>query len=1265
MSAEMLSTTFCQSEYSGVAEDLLAPVGQTINDWLTESGFRARLEQDPIVIRLNGEELMEAQYGHVLREGDVLELQQFPRGLETAVLVLKWVYYTAVAVSAIQTLTAPEPGVPEAADVKEGSPTYTLSARGNRYRPDRKGPVLYGTLRIVPDFDQPPFSTFDANNDQTLHMLFRITQGQAEVDINSIKFEDTPLANFSGVQTEVLLPGEPSTLFPEDVIESNEVSNIELTDSFTSAYVVNDVGTKANILSFDITSPGISKQDKQTGALSSYRVSFEFEAQELDDDDQPVGSWFVLDEETDGDVTLGFKSLRGSSRDPLRRTFAFLVEPGRYQVRMRRITPKDDSQYVQDTVTWMAVKAQLYNDDDSSICTRLAIKVRASEQIGNRALSDMSVIASRRLDTWDSENGWSAAPEQTNSIAWALADLCRASYAGNRSDLHYDLTKLEALDAQLTPMEHYFHGYFDSEGTTVWDALVKVGTIGRITPIDRAGFYTFVRDEFQSQAKQAFTMRNIIRGSFSIEHAGVLEETADSVLVRIQDEDNDYKKREILCALPDSSALNPREIELFGCTNATRAKELGMFLAASNRYRRKMTPFETGLEGRIPFYGAKIAISHFLLGAEGVPQVSGDIVRFDGQDKLVLSEKVAGRGYSNPHIIMIDLDGEPMPAYPVTILDDYQVQVDGSPDWSQIKIEPGYKNPMFVLGDGQEYITESKVIRIERQGDAIAVESFVDDPRVYLYGDDVEPPPDLVIPGPQTAAPILRELEAFLGGTVEAPVVTLSWSTENADRTDIQISDDGGQTWEPLGNGFTRDTRYVDRPEPGEYVYRVAPVNLFRGEWKSITVDTGDTEFAVPAPPTNLAVREPFTGPKLKLQWESDSQRHYIEVRTGANGTSQGTLRYFETIEGEQWDFAGSLAQENSVGRDFRVRVFAVGENGKTSDTAAEIDVSNPAPAQLNNLAVTPLLGQAMIKFTWPTDADIEGISVWQGAATGFSVGEATLVLDRSRDPVLSVPVDEDETAFIRVAAVDAWGNQGLNVSGEFEVTGKAVDLSAIMEELDLLEEALGELDEDLVDAKEDLSGLSGKFPIEGTDISEGAVSTENLAANAVTAEKVEALAITTAKLAALAVSADKIAAEAVSADKIAANAVTAEKIQALAITAGKIAANAVSADKIDVATLSAITANLGTVTAGTMKTTSGTGNRVEISSSGSYPIWIGSGSKTAANGVFYMDSSGDVYFKGELNVKSSATGERLEIDGSQVRVYDSNNTLRVRMGVW
>jgi uncharacterized coiled-coil protein SlyX len=120
-------------------------------------------------------------------------------------------------------------------------------------------------------------------------------------------------------------------------------------------------------------------------------------------------------------------------------------------------------------------------------------------------------------------------------------------------------------------------------------------------------------------------------------------------------------------------------------------------------------------------------------------------------------------------------------------------------------------------------------------------------------------------------------------------------------------------------------------------------------------------------------------------------------------------------------------------------------------------------------------------------------------------------------------------------------------------------------------------------------------------------------------------------------ISTDKIAANAVTADKIAANTITASEIAAGTITATEIATDAITADKINVSDLSAISATLGTVTAGTFKTAE-SGYRVEISDTGDFPIWYGTGTKTAENGLFYVDAEGEVYINAIIVARAGST---------------------------
>jgi hypothetical protein len=155
--------------------------------------------------------------------------------------------------------------------------------------------------------------------------------------------------------------------------------------------------------------------------------------------------------------------------------------------------------------------------------------------------------------------------------------------------------------------------------------------------------------------------------------------------------------------------------------------------------------------------------------------------------------------------------------------------------------------------------------------------------------------------------------------------------------------------------------------------------------------------------------------------------------------------------------------------------------------------------------------------------------------------------------------------------------------------------------------------------------------------INAGAVTADTIATNAITAIKITTDAITSDKIQANAITSAKILAGEITAGKLAADSIVASNIQAGQITGVKIAADAVDADKINVTTLSAITANMGTVTAGTFKTAD-SGYRVEVSDTGGFPIWYGTGTKTAGNALFYVDTSGAVYINAVVVAQAGST---------------------------
>lgn len=102
----------------------------------------------------------------------------------------------------------------------------------------------------------------------------------------------------------------------------------------------------------------------------------------------------------------------------------------------------------------------------------------------------------------------------------------------------------------------------------------------------------------------------------------------------------------------------------------------------------------------------------------------------------------------------------------------------------------------------------------------------------------------------------------------------------------------------------------------------------------------------------------------------------------------------------------------------------------------------------------------------------------------------------------------------------------------------------------------------------------------------------------------------------------------------IATGTITGNLIQANAITSDLINANAVTANKISVTDLSAISANMGTLTSGNILTDAAPNYRVELSSFGNFPIWYGNADKTAANGLFYVQTDGNVFIKAIIDAQ-------------------------------
>lgn len=163
---------------------------------------------------------------------------------------------------------------------------------------------------------------------------------------------------------------------------------------------------------------------------------------------------------------------------------------------------------------------------------------------------------------------------------------------------------------------------------------------------------------------------------------------------------------------------------------------------------------------------------------------------------------------------------------------------------------------------------------------------------------------------------------------------------------------------------------------------------------------------------------------------------------------------------------------------------------------------------------------------------------------------------------------------------------------------------------------------------------------IVGTKIADDTITTGKLVANAITGDKIAANAVTTDKIKAGSVTATQIATDAVTADKIKTGSVTSDKVVAGAITGDKIAGNTISGDKIQAGAIDTNKLKAGAVDADKIKAGSISGDKLNVNSLSSISAKIGT-------------------------LRTATTGARTEIRDNLIEVYDENNRLRVRVGVW
>lgn len=908
--------------------------------------------------------------------------------------------------------TPNQPSNRTAADLAAPSPTYDLSAQGNVSRLGDPIPVQYGTLKTFPNYAAEPYAEY-AGNEQYLYQLLCITQGYADID--AIFIGDTPISSFPEVTYEVVQPGGSVTLFPDDVHTSSDVTGQEVLTT-QGPFVANPAGSQTNALAVDIVLPRGLFFANDEGGMDARSITFTVEAQAINNSGAAIGVWQAL-----GSHTLTF-----ATNTAQRVSYRYPVALGRYQVRVTRNSGKDTSSRVGNDLNWTALRAYFPGSRQYGDITLLAMRMRATNSLSSTSSRKINVIATRKLPIWNG-SAWSA-PQRTQSIAWAAADMCRAKYGAGYTDNRIDLAQLLALDTTFAARGDKFNALFDNS-VTFWEALQTCLIAGRTKPFRQSGNVHFVRDQPRTLPVCMFNMLNTVKGSFSVNYIMPTDDTADAVEVEYFDEtiwNWDY----VTCKLPDSTASTPAKVKLFGVTSRNQAWREGMYLAARNKWRRTHATIGSEAEGFIPSFGDLTAIQH------DRPQwgQGGEILGWDSATRTVtLSEPLTWAESGNHYFAFQYRDGSVSDAYLATQGTAQNQAVLDVPLTFVPDIGLDRERTRYAFGIANKMYMRMLVSAIRpRDGNHSELDLEIEDDRIHAA--DATGSAGSTSPGSNLPVVITRPSvgEITVNLSADATEVNVSWPpSPGAEKYAVELSYDDGASWTRKGEPVSSQLTFAVMP--GAIKIRVAALGLTQGDW---AVWSGDIySNIVPLPNVQgFTLVQPFVGRSLKVKWSATAGADYYAI--DVYDTASMTKR--RSVSSQALDYEYTYEDARADGGPWRsvtLQIKAKNSAGASSMSFASLIASNPQISVPGGVFATASAASVVVGATKPADTDFAGMLIYGSTVSGFTPGSGNLMYDGPEASRILAPLAAGVQMYFRVAFYDTFGVDNLNLSTEVSAT--------------------------------------------------------------------------------------------------------------------------------------------------------------------------------------------------------------------------------------
>jgi hypothetical protein len=953
-----------------------------------------------------------------------------------------------------------------ALNAAQASPTYNINSTGNQARLWQVEPEGFGRMRVVPDFVAQTYVEY-SNNQQYGYFVYGI--GRGEYKVESLQFGETvfwrdgEILTSSGyyqdgdsLAVELVQPGNPVTLFPDNVFTNQEISGQTLFAPNDAEYsgaigphTTNPPGTKTNRVLIDYVFPqGLCRYNDQ-GNMQTYSVSIRFRYRPVDDFGNPIGQWQTAFTKTHTDATL----------TSLRFTQPVDLPEGRYDWDGVRTSNTPGDSRTRDTVVWQGMRALLPGEITYKQSV-IAVKVRASNALSQAASTKFSCITTRKLPIYDTATKTWSALTPTRSWAAAICAILKEEWGGNLQDYHLDLDTIWNIDEQLAAQGWHFDAFIDGP-YTIWQLIIEACQAVAVIPRLLGGVISFVRDIPDRPARYVFHPRNIVRNTFNLKWHTWSEESPDDVIIEYLDADHGYANWDVRAVLPESESLKPAQLKMIGITDREHAFRLAVMYAARNRWRRIEVELQTEHMGRLINRGDVCQVVH-----PRFTDTAGGKVQSWNEQNLTLRLKPDFEIESvpeNAYISFTSPDGSPWgPCRIATIVkfdDTYQVALD-SADFASIVLQgkgspfEGFRNgndggipTVWTLQESREFNRRMIVTKVIPQDPHHYTVTLVNDAKEIANYDDLPVPPWMG----RTQTNVVDSLDAptmLRGkGQNDGATLALSWNVvPGAWWYDVEYSHDG-EGWASWGRVSV--SSFSHAVAPGLIYARVrAATDTIMSPW---SLWQGDTLLVPPDAPVVTATD--YLGGEATITWplvtypygpdgvpetDDDAESPVTEYMVSLSTGYDVTPFYTENITATDLDadLVFAVTPEMQEGGPYRTIIASVyAANAAGQSDAGRVTLTDSAPPTVvaavteiasNSITLTSVLleGQTVDEENGditPEYPDTTGYVIVRGNSYNFALSQITDTQYVDSLPFTYTGLKHNSQVYFRIAAKDAF----------------------------------------------------------------------------------------------------------------------------------------------------------------------------------------------------------------------------------------------------